>query len=306
LSITKDFQAEVARKLTLLFDQYFSSIMQGQEWNNIPIEYRRIENIDQRYYSYEQFIDGFNLANNDSTNLFFAQLLAKGEVDLIRERIRCTQNRNRRGLRLEHLLECCSEPQTCYYDNDGTWIPIDHPIGNPIYSPILDIAIAPSVYMGANRQNPFISTYPLRNGPIMFEALSKITLIRRFKEEFERYTRQNYQRIGLQYQGIEINERPLCLFGIEIENSDDKKHLMGDFLNNLMLSKYPIVIVPDSKLDSCLELIKLSEVIYKLKSVNVFSLINNVMLLNVSQFRNIINIVLQEKNIELLGVQEYS
>lgn len=106
MSITKDFQAEVARKLTLLFDQYFSSIMQGQEWNNIPIEYRRIENIDQRYYSYEQFVDGFNFANNDPTNLFFAQLLARGEVNLIKERIRRTKNINKRSLRLDHLLEC--------------------------------------------------------------------------------------------------------------------------------------------------------------------------------------------------------
>lgn len=306
MNLTREFQSEVARKLNCLFDQYINSIKQCQEWNNIPIELRQIENDNYRYDTCDQFIHGYNLNNNDSSNLLCAELLAKSEVNKIRERIRCTLYTNKRSLRLVRLLECCSEPQTCYYDNDGVWVPIDHQIGSPIYSPILDIAIAPSIYMGAKRQNPFISTYPLLNGPIIFEALSKISYIQRLKQEFVTCTIENYRRIGIEYHYSETNSRPLCLFGIEIENSNDKKHLMGDFINSFMLSKYPVVIVPDSKLISCLELIKLTEVVYKLKEIGVFDHINKVMLLSISQFRAVLNRILRENGIAQLEVEELS
>jgi hypothetical protein len=312
MNVTKQFQNEVANKLTRLFNQTFESIMQSQEWREIPSEYINLLelgiNNDDCYRDcdyYDDLYNDFNIQNSDATNLFFAKLITKNEIHVVKQRIKKIHNVTKRSLRIAHLLECCSEPQTCYYDNDGLAIPIDQPLGNPIYSPRLDIAIAPSMYMGTKRQNPLISTYPLFKGPLIFEAFSRISLIHQIKLGFERCARENYRRLGLSYNGIVINVRPLCLFGIEIENQLDKKHLMGDFLNAIMLSKYPIVVVPDQYLDECLSMLTLTELIERLKQVNVYELMSKAIVLSVSQFRRVVDRILMANNIEPLGVREF-
>lgn len=312
LNATKQFQNEVANKLTILFNQTFESIMQSPEWREISGECKSFLDVainnDYCYKDISFFSDlyeKFDLQNNDAANLFFAKLITKNEIHVIKQRISIIHNFTKRSLRIANLLECCSEPQTCYYDNDGLAIPIDQPLGNPIYSPRLDIAIAPTMYMGTRKQNPFISTYPLFKGPLIFEALSRVSLIHQMKSCFEVCARRNYRRVGLDYNGTVINVRPLCLFGIEIENQLDKKHLMGDFLNAIMLSKYPIVVVPDRYLDECLSMLTLTDLIERLKQVNVYELMSKAIVLSVSQFRRVVNRVLITNNIEPLGVREF-
>ncbi len=310
MNITKQFQAEVAKKLTLLFSRAFDSITRSQDWLDIPNEYKDLldkreiyNDYFNRYNNYDQFIDGFNMPKNDATNLFFARLIVNNELLLVKERIIMTKNIKKRSLRIVNLLGCCSEPQTCYFDNDGEEIPIDQPIGQPIYSPVLDIAVAPTIHLGSKKKPPFISTFPLHKGPFMFEAFSRIDIITSLKSEFERYSRQNYGRHKLMYNSMVINVRPLCLFGMEIENQLDKKHLIGDFINNIMLSKYPIIILPDGCLDDCLSMLKLAEVIQRLKRINAYELLSKAIVLNVSQFRAVVNRFLVSNNIEPLGVE---
>jgi len=140
MNITKQFQAEVAKKLTLLFSRAFDSITRSQDWLDIPNEYKDLldkreiyNDYFNRYNNYDQFIDGFNMPKNDATNLFFARLIVNNELLLVKERIIMTKNIKKRSLRIVNLLGCCSEPQTCYFDNDGEEIPIDQPISFRIY-----------------------------------------------------------------------------------------------------------------------------------------------------------------------------
>lgn len=118
-------------------------------------------------------------------------------------------------------------------------------------------------------------------------------------------SRKNYSRRGLYYDSTIINERPLYLFAIELELNLDKKHLMGDFLNGLMLARYPIVVVPDSNLSKCFDILKIMHFVFDVKKVNVEHMFQKVMILNMSQFTRILNTLLTSNMIPEINLKDY-
>ncbi|WP_257130309.1 hypothetical protein [Bacillus thuringiensis] len=99
-----------------------------------------------------------------------------------------------------------------------------------------------------------------------------------------------------------INNRPMHLFGIEIEN---QKHLMGDFLNAISLSKIPIILFPEDKMEGCMKMLLFSSLIKSIKDVPIFDIINIPLVLTISQFRDIMNHFLEEENLDLIRVEQY-
>lgn len=199
------------------------------------------------------------------------------------------------------LLECVSESSSRYYANDGNRNRIDN--NQPIYSPIVDLAIVPTIKYRSSTKS--LGIYPLYNGRHIFNLLDQISFSKIFSRTLRQYSTLNYERFGLNLTNVEHNYRPLCLFAFEIENQVNKKHLVGDFINSLLLARHPIVLVPESKLDDCLKLVKLSEVISDIKQVNIYDMLRRVMIISIPQFRQAINGLLSERGINSLGVQEF-
>jgi hypothetical protein len=68
------------------------------------------------------------------------------------------------------------------------------------------------------------------------------------------------------------------LFGIEIENQKNPKHLMGDFLNAISLSKIPIILFPESRIDDAMKMLLFSSAIKNIKEVPIFNLLKRVLI----------------------------
>ncbi len=303
MTVTKDFQASVANRLTELFNYEFEKIMLHPSWRQINKDYKDLRNLDGQCMNYSCFLNVHKLPeeDNDVKNLFIIKKLLENEIKEVSELL----PKEKKRPKLASVLECISESITKYYDNDGPGVIGEYRPGNPIYSPIVDLAITPSVRLQQNGKTHSLGNYPLSNGPIIFEALSRLTLIKRLKRHLETIAGNNLRRAGLQYRRDDINIRPLCLFAIEIENQINKKHMMGDFLNSLMLSKYPVVLVPNSKLNQCLELVKTAKVIFEIKRVNVYELLRKVMVLSIPQFRRVVDNLLIENQLERLSVVDF-
>lgn len=297
---TKQFQNEVARKLTNLFTSYIIEIQQSTGWNNCNAIMGETQLIRSQYNTIDELLDVNEIDlpyDDDAGRLFICHKLLQLEVDKIRE------DKGLRNAPTFRVLECVSESISRYFENDAAQICPGHLNGQPIYSPIVDLAIVPTIkYRG--RTQP-IGIYPLYNGRNIFGLLDSLSFVQLLNRNMTDICLENYNRIGLRYENVEHNYRPLCLFALEIENQINKKHLMGDFMNSLLLARHPIVLVPENKLDDCLELVKLSRIISDIKHVNIYDLLRRVMVLSIPQFRQSVDLLLHERGISCLEIQEF-
>lgn len=203
------------------------------------------------------------------------------------------------------LLSCVSEPKTEYtlgdYTND-----YENDSDKNIYSPRVDIAISP-VVLKSRGKVVSIGNYRLTEDVILFKKLHSLGFVKEMENSLRKISDYNYTTIGLEIKDYDyknhceyfyINKRPLHLFGIEIENQKNPKHLMGDFLNCISLARIPIVLLPEDKLNSCMNMLLFSSTIGDLKEVGVYDLLKNVIVLTIKQFVEIINDFLRIENIE--------
>lgn len=196
------------------------------------------------------------------------------------------------------IIECLTEATTSYYENDQPNIGPGFIPGNPIYSPRVDLVIAPTIRLPGQRKNRAIGTYPLVQGRDIFLRMSRLDVVQTIRQGFETFTSSNYDTVGLRFEQGDSNYRPLCLFAIEIENQNNLKHMMGDFINAIMLAKYAIVVVPEDKLHNCLNLIKTASVIENIKRVRVFSLFKQSFIVTIPQLLSVVNRILSDNGIQ--------
>ena len=302
MTLTKQFQNEVATKVTSLLEIYIDEVKGTDQWQQLSAQYANHQVLPRRYHSIHAFIEsnGFHLEREtDASRLFLSERLVNIETESIRQR------GNYRRVPSYKILECVSEASSRYFENDGVDIGPNHTNGSPIYSPVVDLAIVPTIQCRRSITQP-LGIYPLFNGNLIFGELSKLSFVSRFQTRIKQIANDNLRTIGLNYNdNIQHNHRPLCLFAIEIENQINKKHLMGDFINSLMLSRFPVVVVPQNKLADCLEIIKLSKIISDIKEVHIFEILSRVMVLSIPQFRQIINHMLETKGLAHLEVEEF-
>ncbi|MEK5489274.1 hypothetical protein MKZ24_00890 [Paenibacillus sp. FSL R7-0297] len=301
---TKLFQEDLAQKLTLMIDRYFHSIKENDSSESLNRKYREVNIAPVNYASLgelEYKINTFDEEQDDAKFLLLASKLCETEIINIHSMIPRGHIKPKPKL----LLECISESLSKYYKNDrpehiGPYTPKDK-----IYSPVVDIGISPSVQLRRGEKHHSLAVYPLLNGRLIFDCFSNLLLIQRLAEQLERIAKVNFEKLQLPFYWRLNNIRPLSLFAIEIENQPNNKHLLGDFLNCLMLSRYPILLVPENRLDACFEVVKLTRFILDVKQINVFDLLSQVCILSVGQFRDIINPLLIGYNIEPLIFPEY-
>lgn len=302
MTLTKQFQDEVATKVTSLLEIYIDEVKGTDQWQQLSDQYANHQVVPRRYHSIDEFIDynGFHLDREaDVSRLFLCERLVNIETESIRRR------GNYRRIPSYKLLECVSEARSRYFENDGVDIGPNHTNGSPIYSPVVDLAIVPTIQCRRSIIQP-LSIYPLFNGKLVFGELSKLSFMSSFQIRIKQIANDNLRAIGLNYDDdIQHNHRPLYLFAIEIENQINKKHLMGDFINSLMLSRFPVVVVPQNKLADCLKIVKLSKIISDIKEVHVFEILSRVMVLSIPQFRQLINHMLETKGLPQLEVEEF-
>lgn len=301
MTITKGFQDEVANKLNQLFDLVINQIIQSEEYQILEDNQ---QNITMRNYDhFDELVHGCGLPSEDTdiNNLFAVKKILEAEVLYFRNIYEPNKNRPKIG----NILECIAELATQYYDNDAPVIDNNYRPGNPVYSPVIDIAVTPSIYVPKRKKTTGIGKLHMLNGPALFEGLSRLSIIRSLIDSIQNVSNINYRQIDLHFHFGNDNVRPLCLLGIEIENNENKKHLMGDFMNSLMLSKFPVVVVPEASLDSCLGLIKMTGIIFDIKRIEVHNILKNVAILKVSQFRSIIDQLLNDHGIEPLGIPDF-
>jgi hypothetical protein len=304
MSKTKLFQDDLAQKLTLMIDKYLLSVKEGGSWNQLNRKYRELDVPPVKYGSIGELEHQVNIhdeEHDDAKTLILVSKLCEAEIINIHSMI----PRGQIKPKLKLLLECLSESVSKYYRSDrpehvGPYAPAEK-----IYSPVVDIGISPSVQLRRHEKHHSLAVYPLLNGKLIFNYFSQLLLIQRLAEQLEEVARGNYDKLGLNFYWRQSNLRPLSLFAIEIENQPNNKHLLGDFLNSLMLSRYPILLVPEYRLDACLEVVKLSRFILDVKQINVFDLLSQVGILSIGQFRDIINPILTHFNIEPLIFPEY-
>lgn len=301
---TRLFQEDIAKKVTLMIEKYFLSVKESDSWNRLNSKYLETVLDPVGYPSFDELEYKLNIRyelEDDSKILLLVSKIFEAEIINIHSMI----PRGKIKPKPKLLLECLSESVSKYYNNDrpehvGPYIPEDK-----IYSPIVDIGISPSVQLKRNDKHHSLAVYPLLNGKLIFTYYSRLSLIQHLAEQFEEVAQENYNRLEIPFYWQHTNVRPLSLFAIEIENQPNNKHLMGDFLNSLMLSRYPILLVPEERLDSCLEVVRLSRFILDIKQINVFDLLSQVCILSIGQFRDIINPLLTHFNIEPLIFPEY-
>ena len=208
------------------------------------------------------------------------------------------RDKNKR-ISLKNVLECISEPETYYHQNDAV---IDHfgqDQGNKIYSPRIDLCIAPSFVKINEKKGRCLMNILMPEGtrPSIYESFEQVEIIKKLKQQFEEKSKENYAKIGIEPISYGENKSPLYLFGIEIENNLNSKHLMGDFINSYMLSKNPIVLIPTNKLDFTLNLLKYVYTIEALKGID-FRCLSRVNILTIKQFTEIVNILLREHHLQ--------
>lgn len=289
MTLTEQFQRDVANNVTRMLRYSIEAIKGKPEW----------EAISNAFSINPEFI--YDIQDLDVRELFLAEQCVKNELVNISRRLGRLNN----PPYLCEILQCFSEPVSRYYEHDADNVPLDYDHGEAIYSPRVDLAIAPSIQIQRNGAKYPISIYPLNNGTTLFTHFSNLSIIRQYNEGLERFARENYSLKGLRFQRQYINQRPLFLFAFEIENQLNKKHLTGDFLNCMMLAKYPTLIVPSSKFDSAMELVKLTDIIYKIKGIDIKGYMDEVAIIKVEQFRELTNNLLNDTINSRLGVEEY-
>ncbi|WFD09786.1 hypothetical protein [Tepidibacter hydrothermalis] len=195
----------------------------------------------------------------------------------------------------ELLITCMSEPKTQYNLNDYSDL-LD--ASQSIYSPRIDLAISPAIKKKRSKKVS-LGNYKLSEDVKIYKLLHEIDFIKEIELAMRRESYINFRNHHLDTtfyindatipRETYINGRPLHLFGIEIENQTNPKHLMGDFMNALSLSKIPIVVVPSEKLDNCMKMLIYVSTINNLKEVPLYSLLEKVIVLTFDQFISILN-----------------
>lgn len=213
---------------------------------------------------------------------------------------------NDKRISLKNVLECINEPETFYYQNDALIERFGQDRGKKIYSPRVDLCIAPSFVKEREIKGRCFMNIILPEGTRknIYESIEQIDIVQRLKQSIKAKSNENYGHFNITPSSGHENKSPLYLFGIEIENSLNSKHLMGDFINSIMLSKYPVVLVQKSQLEKTLNLIQYINVIEGLKGINLiqFSQVN---LLTIEQFTEIVNELLQKHGLSMIYLSNY-
>ncbi len=207
------------------------------------------------------------------------------------------------------LISCLSEPITNYKMNDFTNNMSDNEI---IYSPRIDIAFSPTILL-KRRKKASIGIYRLTEDVNIFKEIHKLDFIKKLETSLRQKSKDNFRGYNLTFPHFStshneseyINKRPLHLFGIEIENQKNSKHLMGDFLNAISLSKIPVVVTPEQNFERLIKMLLYSATIKDLKKVPIFDLLSRVIILKVDQFRDTLNDFLISRNIAPITVENY-
>lgn len=199
------------------------------------------------------------------------------------------------------LLSAISEAATKYTLNDF----YNNNDNTSIYSPRTDIAFSPSFKKKGNFKNQSLGIYKLTENTQIFKIISKLDFVKKLAEEIKSQSNLNFASFGLCSLSNKIedwennlNKRPLHLIGIEIENSLSKKYLMGDLLNAISLAKFPIILVPQAKLNNLFDMLKYTNGISDLKGLNIYNILGTVNILSISQFRELLNKLLLEENLK--------
>lgn len=208
------------------------------------------------------------------------------------------------------LIKGLAESITEYWLDDFQQNPTSN---RRIYSPRVDIAFTPALQKH-DMAYVSIGVKKLTTDVMLYKNLNQLPFVRDIETALKIKSNENMQQFNLQqnhdsldrYNNNQyINKRPLFLFGFEIENSETIKYLMGDFLNILSLARIPSVIVPESNLDNCMNMLMFCSTIGDIKEVPIYNLLKKVNVLTVSQLRTILNGFLVPANIAPIGVLNY-
>lgn len=212
----------------------------------------------------------------------------------------------------EVLLRALYEVETKYYSNDFN--ENIKPTAR-IYSPRADIAFTPAIKKRSNNSGyKSIGVKRLTEDVVLYKKLNQLHFIRELEILIRNVSNENMSKYNLEqnhdslYQYNEynyLNKRPLLLFGFEIENSRTIKYLMGDFLNILSIARIPTVIVRESTLIDCMNMLMYCSTIRSIKEVPIYDLLKKVNVLTVSQIRNLLNKLLNDLGLEEIGVINY-
>ncbi len=244
------------------------------------------------------------------TDLFYNSLHQTEEIREVLKILEMNVNKyggdGGRNISIYRVLECINEPETFYYQNDAIEYRFGQNRGSRIYSPRIDIGIAPSFIRSGERKSRCLMNILLPPGSraYVYDLFERIDIIQNLKEMIRSKSNENYNLIGLSQRDCNLNNSPLYLFGIELENNLDTKHLMGDFLNSLMLSRNPIVLVQNDKLNFALNLVKFIYTIKEKKGID-YTFFSKVDLLSIRQFREIVNNLLRQNNIREIDIIDY-
>ncbi|NQV18807.1 MAG: hypothetical protein HQ534_09720 [Armatimonadetes bacterium] len=273
--MVKEFQKQVEVKLSDYFRQELESYAESNqmEYQLICSEYNR----------------QFQIIKNNLSNNLINKLLDYNHNDV--------------------LVSCISEPITSYKLNDYTNNINDNDL---IYSPRIDIAISPTILI-KRRKKASIGIFRLTEDVDVFKKVHKLEFIKNLENTLRQKSIENFQEYNLPYPHFSNchnesdynNKRPLHLFGIEIENQKNVKHLMGDFLNALSLSKIPIIVTPERNFEKLIKMLLFSATINNLKKVPIYNLLNKVIVLKVDQFRTTLNQFLTSRHIAPITVENY-
>jgi len=284
MSKTQEFQIQIEKSMNL----YFSSVMRRM----IGEDNGDIRAVSEEYNKQYEHV----MTNGKSTTRY----MKKGDYSAI-------------------LLSAISEPTTNYtlndaysIENDATNADLEH----KIYSPRIDLAFSPIIEKSRGK-NVSIGIFNLTHDVRLFDMLHSLDFVKKIERKLRIISNQNLSsegirscRLGLEdFHSIEryINKRPLHLIGIEIENQKNAKHLMGDFLNSISLSRIPVVVVPEANYRNTLDMIRYCYTIQTIKGVKeIYNLLKKVNILKVSQLRNLVNELLAEENLPLITDNNYN
>ncbi|MFC3343036.1 hypothetical protein ACFOHW_11655 [Paenibacillus abyssi] len=152
-----------------------------------------------------------------------------------------------------------------------------------------------------------MGVFRLANDIELFQLIHSLDFIRELETGLREISNMNVRDHNIEPpETVEyINMRPMHLFGIEIENQQNPKHLMGDFLNAISLSKIPIILFPEHKFMGCMKMLLFSTTIKNLKEVPIYDVLNKAIILTVDQFRTMINRILSAEGLETIQVTNY-
>ena len=263
---TNEFQKDVAQKLSKLFEK---KIVKLEEENRES--YLEIIEEYQKQISFIRNSADNSIANNQDVH--------------------------------KNWLSCLAEPVTEYNLSD---INRELDSNTMIYSPRMDIAITPTLVKRRGNKVS-LGIYRLSTDVELIKFIYKLDFIRQMEVALRRQSNRNLERFDLNHLNDPryINNRPMHLFGIEIENQKNPKHLMGDFLNAISLSKIPIILFPEDNMEACMKMLLFSSLVKSIKEVPIFDIMNIPLVLTISQFRDIMNRFLEEENLDLVGIDNY-